>query len=108
MEDYIFKLLNNDGAILSVHSSAHRDLSAVWSEIASLGRRPDMIGGHIVVTNLSGEVIILVGAATARAYHRASNDEKGAGEPGDFARPEQTNRRRALMPIQRPRTLKFR
>jgi hypothetical protein len=107
MEDYVFKLLSDDGAILQIHSTAHRELSAVWSEIARLARRPDMIGGHIVVTNLSGEVIILVGAATARAYRPGSNDESDA-EPGDFARSEASDGRRALMPIQRPRVRKFR
>ncbi len=68
MEQYFFKLLKDDGSILAVHSAAHRELRAVWAEIADFARRSDMTGGRIVVTDQSGEVLILVGAATARSF----------------------------------------
>jgi hypothetical protein len=68
VEKYCFKSLNEDGAILGFHCATHRGLSSVWLKIASLARRSDMTGGRIVVTNQAGEVVILVGVATARAY----------------------------------------
>ncbi len=68
MENYVLKLLKDDGATLDLRSSAFSDLRAVWSEVASLAHRSDMTGGRIVVTNPSGEVVILVGAAIARSY----------------------------------------
>jgi hypothetical protein len=43
-------------------------MKAVWSEVAALARCPDMTGGRIVVTNQTGEVVILIGAATARSF----------------------------------------
>lgn len=81
VENYFFKLLKSDGAILAIHSAAHSELSAVWSDVANLARGLDMIGGRIVVTNQSGEVVILVGAATARSYPLASKDAKDATVP---------------------------
>lgn len=68
MDNYCLKLLKDDGITLDVGSSAFSDLRAVWSEVASLAHRSDMTRGRIVVTNPSGEVLILVGAATARTY----------------------------------------
>lgn len=68
MENYVFKLLRDDGTILDVRSAALRDLRAVWSTIAELARQKDMTGGRIIVSNSSGEVLVLVGAATARSY----------------------------------------
>lgn len=85
MENYFFKLLKDDGAILAVHSAAHRELRAVWTQIASLAHRPDMIGGRIVVTNQSGEMVILVGAATARSFPMESKDAIAAAPPGHSA-----------------------
>ncbi|MDI9849753.1 hypothetical protein QM467_17040 [Rhodoblastus sp. 17X3] len=85
MENYFFKLLKDDGAILAVHSATHRELRAVWTQIARLARRPDMIGGRIVVTDQSGEMVILVGAATARSYPVESRDAKAAATPGHSA-----------------------
>ena len=68
MDNYFLKLLKDDGNTLDVRSSAFSDLRAVWSEVASLAHRTDMARGRIVVTNPSGEVLILVGVATARSY----------------------------------------
>lgn len=78
LENYFFKLLKDDGAILAVYSAAHRELSAVWAQIADFARRPDLTGGRIIVTNQSGEIVILVGAATARSFPIVS---KGAAAP---------------------------
>ncbi len=68
MEKYVFKSLRDDETILDVHSAALLDLRAVWSAIAELARQKDMAGGRIIVSNSSGELLILVGAATARSY----------------------------------------
>ncbi len=68
MENYVLKLLKGNGATVDVRSSAFSDLRAVWSEVASLAHRTDMTNGRIVVSNASGEVLIFVGAATARTY----------------------------------------
>ena len=78
MENYFFKLLKDDGSILAVHSAAHRELRAVWADVADFARRSDMTGGRIVVTNQSGEVLILVGAATARSFPGASGAKTAA------------------------------
>jgi hypothetical protein len=81
VENYFFKLLKDDGAILAVHSAAHRELSAVWAQITGFARRPDMNGGRIVVTNQSGEIVILVGAATARSFPVERKGAKGPATP---------------------------
>ena len=67
METYVFKLLGDDETVLDVRSVALRDLRAVWSAIAELAQQKDITGGRIVVTNRLGEVLILVGVATARS-----------------------------------------
>jgi hypothetical protein len=85
MENYFFKLLNGDGAVLDIQAGTHAGLSAVWSEIARLARRPDMTSGHIVVTNQSGEVLILVGAATARSYPLTPQDAKSPAAASEAA-----------------------
>jgi hypothetical protein len=36
MDDYVFKLLNDDGAILSIHSTVHRELR-LWAPGYFLG-----------------------------------------------------------------------
>jgi hypothetical protein len=97
VENYFFKLLKDDGAILAVHSAAHRELRAVWTQIASLARRPDMTGGRIVVTNQSGEMVILVGAATARSFPVESKDAKTAATPGHSTLPEQASPARGCL-----------
>jgi hypothetical protein len=89
LENYFFKLLKDDGAILAVHSAAHSELSAVWAQIATFARRPDMTGGRIIVTNQSGEIVILVGAATARSFPTLS---QGAATPRRSAPLRQTSR----------------
>jgi hypothetical protein len=85
MENYLFKLLNGDGAVLDIQAGTHAGLSAVWAEIARLARRPDMTVGHIVVTNQSGEVLILVGAATARSYPLTRQDAKSQAAASEAA-----------------------
>jgi hypothetical protein len=76
MERYVFKLQGGDETIFAEHSAALADLRAVWSEVASLAHRIDMTGGRIIVTSQSGDMLILVGAATARAYPLAANTKK--------------------------------
>jgi predicted 2-oxoglutarate/Fe(II)-dependent dioxygenase YbiX len=73
VEHYSFKLQKNDGAVLSVCSAAFSNMTAVWSEVAELAEREDLTGGRIVVTNQLGEVLILVGAATARSYAKSKS-----------------------------------
>jgi hypothetical protein len=91
VENYFFKLLKGDGAILAVHSTAHRELASVWSEVALLARRTDMTGGRIVVTDQSGEMVILVGAATARSFPVEPKNPKPVATPGDSALPRQAS-----------------
>jgi hypothetical protein len=81
-------------------------LNSVWSVVASLARRPDMTGGRIVVTNQSGDVVILVGAATARSYAAGSNDAK-IPPVGDSPRPAKASGSPASSPIQRPSARKL-
>jgi hypothetical protein len=89
VENYFFKLLKDDGAILAAHSTTHRELSSVWSEVASLAHRTDMTGGRIVVTDQSGEMVILVGAATARSFPVKPKDPKTVATSGDSTLPRQ-------------------
>jgi hypothetical protein len=82
METYVFKLLGDDETVLDVRSVALLDLRAVWAAIADLAHQdlahPDlahqknMTGGRIIVSNCLGEVLILVGVATARSYPASS------------------------------------
>jgi len=78
VEHYSFKLQKNDGAVLSVRSAEFSNITAVWSEVADLAEREDLTGGRIVVTNQLGEVLILVGAATARSYSKTKKQSSFA------------------------------
>jgi hypothetical protein len=60
---------------LQAHASAHDEMRSVWSAIASLARRPDLAGGRIVVTDQSGEIVVLVGASTARSLPPAAKTD---------------------------------
>jgi hypothetical protein len=97
VENYFFKLLKDDGAILAVHSAAHRELSAVWAQITGFARRPDMNGGRIVVTNQSGEIVILVGAATARSFPVERKGANGPATPDHSPTPDHSSLARGCL-----------
>jgi hypothetical protein len=68
MERYDFKLRREEETIVVFRSVALDDLRAVWAMVASMAGDVGDLGGRIVVTNQAGEVVILVGVATARSY----------------------------------------
>jgi hypothetical protein len=71
MERYDFKVREVDGTISVVHTAVLSDLCSVWSVVADIAHEVDEVGVRIVVTNDLGEVVILVGVATARSYSMA-------------------------------------
>ncbi len=71
MANYFFKLIKADGTILSLHAAVHHEMRGIWSEIAGLAQHRSMTGGRIIVTNQSGEMIVLVGSETARSFPAA-------------------------------------
>ncbi len=74
MEHYDFKVRGDDETTVLFRSVAFDDIRAVWKMVASLARDIGVSGGRIVVSNAAGEVVILVGVATARSYPIAAND----------------------------------
>ncbi len=68
MEQYDFKLRRDEDTVCVFRSIALENMRAVWAMVASLSRDVGDLGGRIVVTNQAGEVVILVGVATARSY----------------------------------------
>lgn len=85
MEHYDFKLRGDDETMVAFRSVALEDMRAVWNMVAGLAREVGVSGGRIVVSNEAGEVLILVGVATARSYPVAANDRSVASvRPGTF------------------------
>ncbi len=74
MEHYDFKLRGDDETMVVFRSIALEDMRAVWNMVASLARDVGVSGNRIVVSNEAGEVVILVGVATARSFPVAAND----------------------------------
>jgi hypothetical protein len=68
MERYDLKLRREEETLVVFRSVALEDMRAVWAMVASMARDVGGLGGRIVVTNQAGEVVILVGVATARSY----------------------------------------
>jgi hypothetical protein len=68
MERYDLKLRREEETLVVFRSVALEDMRAVWAMVASMARDVGDLGGRIVVTNQAGEVVILVGVATARSY----------------------------------------
>jgi hypothetical protein len=68
MERYDFKLRRDEETIVVFRSIALEEMRDVWAMVASLAQDVGDLGGRIVVTNQAGEVVILVGVATARSY----------------------------------------
>lgn len=68
MPQYHFSLRNHDGSTLVERSLVEADLSAAWSMVREIARqaRNEKEASRILVRNDEGEVVILVGIATAR------------------------------------------
>jgi hypothetical protein len=68
VERYDFAVLNGDETVSIVRSVALRSMRSAWPRIAELAKNVAGPGCRIRVTNHSGEMVILVGAASARRY----------------------------------------
>ena len=66
MRLYVFEVVKDGESIMAKHSVALPDLTAAWSRIANLARIFDEPGCKIRVKDEAGEIVILVGVATAR------------------------------------------
>jgi hypothetical protein len=65
---YTFDVVKDDRTIAATQSVALRSLQAAWPRIAELARSVDEPGCRIRVTDEAGEIVILVGVASARLY----------------------------------------
>ena len=68
MDAYDFEVLKDDEPIVVMRSVLLRSSRAAWPRIAELAKKADASGCRIRVTNQSGEIVILVGVASARRY----------------------------------------
>jgi hypothetical protein len=73
---YDFKLKKCDGTILVMQSVALPDMDSLWSEVVALAQRFNEVGSRIIVTNEVGEIVILVGIATASSFLNAPKEQK--------------------------------
>ncbi len=67
MSNYSFRIIASDQSVLSEHAKELADIPAVWCELVLLSWRVPEGGAHIEVRDESGDTIIRVGIATARA-----------------------------------------
>ncbi|MGO4870720.1 MAG: hypothetical protein ACLPGW_08935 [Roseiarcus sp.] len=68
MDHYKFDVVKDDRTIAATQSVALWNLRAAWPRIAELAKAIDEPGCRIRVTNEAGEIVILVGVASARRY----------------------------------------
>jgi hypothetical protein len=68
MARYDFEVIEGGEAIESVRSIELQNPKALWSRIAELAKKVYAPGRTIRVTNHLGEMIILIGVATAIRY----------------------------------------
>ena len=66
MERYDFEVRQGDDTIASERCVELRGSKAVWLRISELASRPYAPGCRISVTDQWGEIIMLIGIATAR------------------------------------------
>jgi hypothetical protein len=75
---YDFKVKKCDESIVVMRSVALPDMDSIWSEVVALAQSLDEAGSRIVVTNEDGEIVVLVGVATASSLLNAPQDQKPA------------------------------
>ena len=68
MARYDFEVLEGGEAIASVRSIELQNPKALWTRIAELANKVYAPGRTIRVTNQLGEMVILIGVATAIRY----------------------------------------
>ena len=68
MERHDFEVMKGGETIAAVRSVVLRSTRAAWPQIAALAKSIDAPGCRIQVTDQSGEIVILVGVASARRY----------------------------------------
>lgn len=68
MDTYSLEVVKEGQTIAAWRSVALRNSSAAWPKIAEMAKSVDEPGCQIRVTNAAGEIVILVGVASARRY----------------------------------------
>ncbi len=71
MDSYNFEVINEDRTIAATRTVALCNSRAVWPLITELAKSVRKRGYQIRVTNAAGEVVILIGVATALHYFAA-------------------------------------
>jgi hypothetical protein len=75
---YDFKVKKCDETIVVMRSVALPDMDSIWSEVVALAQSLNEAGSRIVVTDEAGEIVVLVGVATASSLLNAPQDQKPA------------------------------
>jgi hypothetical protein len=75
MTRYQFALRRNDDSVALETSMALENLAAAWTKVGELAHRGAEKDGRILVKDDEGEVVILVGLASARALAPAPKDK---------------------------------
>ena len=73
---YDFKVKKCDETIVAAQSIALPDMKSLWSEVVALTQSLNDAGSRIIVTNEAGEIVILVGVATASSLLNAPKEQK--------------------------------
>ena len=73
---YDFKVKKSDETIVVMQSLALPDMESLWSEVVALAQTFNEVGSRIIVTNEVGEIVILVGIATASSFLNAPKEQK--------------------------------
>jgi hypothetical protein len=73
---YDFKVKKCDETIVVMQSVALPDMESLWSEVVALAQSFNEVGSRIIVTNEVGEIVILVGIATASSFLNAPKEQK--------------------------------
>ena len=74
---YDFKVKKCDETIVVMQSSvALPDMESLWSEVVAIAQSYNEVGSRIIVTNEVGDIVILVGVATASSSLNAPKEQK--------------------------------